>query len=142
MAVGDKYLYMVTGSLVAAMTNKPESSLNCVEAATGKVLWTKPKVGKYHAALIRTGDNKLLMLSDTGDLTMIDPDPKEYRELARAKVCGETWAHPALANGRLYVRDNKELICLQLELTPHGFGDVARIPLPSWRPMKEHAASS
>jgi outer membrane protein assembly factor BamB len=114
LAVGDKYLYMVTGSLVAAMTNKPESALNCVEAATGKVLWTKPKVGKFHAALIRTGDNKLLMLSDFGDLTMIDPDPKEYRELARAKVCGETWAHPALANGRLYLRDNKELICLQL----------------------------
>jgi outer membrane protein assembly factor BamB len=114
IAVGDKYLYMVTGSLVAAMRNKPESTLNCVEAATGKVLWTKPNVGKYHAALIRTGDNKLIMHSDTGDLTMIDPDPKEYRELARAKVCGQTWAHPALANGRLYLRDDKELICLQL----------------------------
>jgi outer membrane protein assembly factor BamB len=114
VAVKDKYLYMVTGSLAAAMLNKPESSLNCVEAATGKVLWTKPKVGKYHAALIRTGDDKLLMHSDTGELTMIDPDPKEYRELCRAKICGETWAHPALANGRLYVRDNKELICLQL----------------------------
>jgi outer membrane protein assembly factor BamB len=114
VAVEDKYLYMVTGSLAAAMMKKPESALNCVEAATGKVLWTKPKVGKFHAALIRTGDNKLLLLSDTGDLTMIDPDPKEYRELARAKVCGETWAHPALANGRLYLRDNKELICLQM----------------------------
>jgi outer membrane protein assembly factor BamB len=114
VAVGDKYVYMVTGSLVAAMTNKPESALNCVEAATGKVLWTKPRVAKFHAALIRTGDGKLLMLADTGDLTLLDPDPKEYRELARAKVCGETWAHPALADGRLYVRDEKELICLQL----------------------------
>ncbi len=114
VAVGDKYLYMVTGSLAAAMMNKPGSALNCVEAATGKILWTKPNVGKFHAALIRTGDNKLLMHSDTGELTMIDPNPKEYRELARAKICGETWAHPALANGRLYVRDNKELICLQL----------------------------
>jgi outer membrane protein assembly factor BamB len=114
VAVQDKYVYMVTSSLIAAMTKKPECSLNCVEAATGKVLWTKPKVGKYHAALIRTGDDKLLMHSDTGDLTMIEPDPKEYRELCKAKICGETWAHPALANGRLYVRDNKELICLQL----------------------------
>jgi outer membrane protein assembly factor BamB len=112
--VVDKYLYMVTGSLVAAMTNKPESALNCVEAATGKVLWTKPKVGKYHAALIRTGDNKLLMHADTGDLVLLDPDPKEYRELCRAKICGQTWAHPALANGRLYVRDDKDLICLKL----------------------------
>ncbi|HEX4588587.1 MAG TPA: PQQ-binding-like beta-propeller repeat protein [Gemmataceae bacterium] len=114
VAVKDKYLYMVTGSLAAVLMHQPESALNCVEAATGKVLWTKPKVGKYHAALIRTGDDKLLMHSDSGELTMIDPDPKEYRELCQAKICGETWAHPALANGRLYVRDNKELICLQL----------------------------
>jgi hypothetical protein len=82
--------------------------------ATGKQLWKKEKVGKYHAALLRTGDNKLLMHSDTGELALIDPDAKEYRELARAKVCGETWAHPALADGRLYVCDDKELICLKL----------------------------
>jgi outer membrane protein assembly factor BamB len=112
---GGHDLYMVTGSVLAAMSGKAECALNCVDAATGKVRWTHAKVGKFHAALIRTGDQKLLMLSDTGELTMIDPDQKEYRELARAKVCGETWAHPALANGRLYVRDNKELICLQMD---------------------------
>jgi outer membrane protein assembly factor BamB len=114
VAVGDKYLYMVTSSLIPAAMRKPECALNCVEAATGKVLWTKPKVGRFHAALIRTGDDKLLMNSDIGELTMFEPDPKEYRELARAKICGETWAHPALSNGRLYVRDDKELICLQM----------------------------
>ena len=48
------------------------------------------------------------------NLVLLDPDPKQYRELARSKVCGETWAHPALANGRLYVRDAKEVICLKL----------------------------
>ncbi len=114
VAVGDKHLYMVTGSLAAVMAGRAEADLKCVEAATGKVLWTKSQVGKYHAALLRTGDDKLLMHSDSGELVLIDPDPKEYRELARSKVCGETWAHPAIANGRLYVRDNKELICLQL----------------------------
>jgi outer membrane protein assembly factor BamB len=114
VSVEDKYIYMVTGSFGAVLAGKPECALNCVEAATGKVLWTRPKVGKYHAALIRTGDNKLLMHSDTGELTMIDPDPKQYRELCTAKICGNTWAHPALSNGRLYVRDTKALTCLQL----------------------------
>jgi len=47
-------------------------------------------------------------------LTLIDPDPKRYRELARAKICGQTWAHPALVHGRLYIRDDKELLCLEL----------------------------
>jgi outer membrane protein assembly factor BamB len=111
VAVGKDHLYMVTGS---SNILKVQADLHCVEAATGKVLWTKPKVGKYHACLIRTGDDKLLMLEEASDLVLIQPDPKEYRELARSKVCGQTWAHPALSNGKLYVRDAKELICLQL----------------------------
>ena len=109
MSVGD-HLYMVNGQL----SRNPTVSLRCVETATGKVLWTKEKVGKYHAALLRTGDKKLLMHTDAGELMLIDPSPEAYKELAKAKVCGETWAHPALANGRLYVRDAKELLCLQV----------------------------
>ncbi len=78
--VGKKYVYVVTGNFFSR-----SSSLNCVEVATGKILWSKPKIGKYHAALLRTGDNKLLMLSDLGDLVLLDPDPKEYKELAPRK---------------------------------------------------------
>jgi outer membrane protein assembly factor BamB len=114
VAVGPTHIYMVTGNLAAIMRRQPQADLCCVETATGKILWKKEKVGKYHAALLRTGDNKLLMHCDSGELVLIDPDPKEYRELARSKVCGETWAHPALADGRLYVRDDKELICLKV----------------------------
>jgi hypothetical protein len=36
------------------------------------------------------------------------------KEVARAKVCGGTLVSPALANGRLYARDDKGVICLQL----------------------------
>jgi len=81
---------------------------------TGKKLWTRPKVGEFHTSLLRTGNNKLLMLEEAGDLVLIDPDPKEYRELARAKVCGHVWAHAALADGKLYVRDDKDVLCLEL----------------------------
>jgi outer membrane protein assembly factor BamB len=111
VVVGE-HLYMINGA--ATITN-PSIVLRCVEAATGKVLWTKEKVGKYHAAIIRTADSKLLMLDDAGYLLLIEPNAKEYKELARAKVCGNTWAHPALSDGRLYVRDDKELIAVQLE---------------------------
>ncbi|MFL5341121.1 MAG: PQQ-binding-like beta-propeller repeat protein [Gemmataceae bacterium] len=104
-----KYLYMITG----ALSMKPTITLRCVETTTGKTLWSKPNIGKYHAALLRTGNDKLLMLDDAGYLTLLDANPDSYKELARSKVCGETWAHPALANGHLYLRDNKELICLQ-----------------------------
>jgi len=103
---------VVTGS--NPLARKHEATLNCVEAATGKVLWSKTPVGEYHASLLRTGDDKLLFLDDSGNLMLLEPNAKEYRELCRSKVCGKTWAHPALTDGRLYIRDEKELICLQL----------------------------
>jgi outer membrane protein assembly factor BamB len=112
IALGQNYLYLVSGTKPPTFT--PQATLHCLEAKTGKELWHKSKVGKYHASLLGTGDRKLLMMEEGGSLVLLDPDPKEYRELARAKICGETWAHPALANGRLYVRDANELICLDM----------------------------
>ena len=109
VAVGSEQIYMVTGQFGLL---EASSTLRCVETKTGKELWKKEKVGRYHAALLRTGDNKLLMLDDFGNLTLLDPDPKEYKELSRSKVCGATWAHPALSDGRVYLRDDKELICV------------------------------
>jgi outer membrane protein assembly factor BamB len=111
VAVGKEHLYLVTGSTSGL---KAKATLRCVEAATGKELWQRAGVGAYHASLLRTGDGKLLLLEEKGDLVLLQPDLAQYRELARAKVCGQTWAHPALSDGRLYVRDGKELICVQV----------------------------
>jgi outer membrane protein assembly factor BamB len=110
VVVPGERLYMVTGTLLPP----PQATLRCVDATTGKELWSRPKVGKYHASLLRTGNDKLLMLDDAGNLMLLEPDAKEYKELARAKVCGPTWVHPALSDGRLYVRDNDEVMCLQM----------------------------
>jgi outer membrane protein assembly factor BamB len=114
--VGKDHFYAVVGelSLNPFAKKKPKANLCCVETHTGKTLWTREDVGAYHASLLRTGDNKLLMLEEKGDLVLLEPNPKEYRELARSKICGNTWAHPALADGRLVVRDGKELVCVQL----------------------------
>ncbi len=114
IGVGGTHLYLVTGTKPPALNI--QAKLHCLELRTGRTMWTrKDKVGNYHASLLRTGDNKLLLLEEGGDLVLVDPDPKEYRELARAKICGHTWAHPALSNGRLYVRDDKELVCVELK---------------------------
>lgn len=114
VAIGPEHIYMITGSIPGPFT-KPSADLRCIETKTGKELWKQAKIGTFHASLMRTGDDKLLMLTDGGELVLLDPNSKEYRELARAKVSGpETWAHPALAEGRLYVRDKTQLICLQM----------------------------
>jgi outer membrane protein assembly factor BamB len=112
VSVGNDYVYLITGTKPPAI--KSEATLHCIEAKTGKDLWQKAKIGQYHASLLRTGNDKLLLLDDAGQLALVDPNPKQYRELARTPVCRPTWAHPALADGRLYVRDEKELICFQL----------------------------
>jgi outer membrane protein assembly factor BamB len=114
VAVGKDHVYMVTGKNPLSF-QRALATLHCVEAATGKDVWKKEKIGAYHASLLRTGDDRLLVLTDGGDLVLLDPDPRGYRELARSRVSGpETWAHPALCDGRLYVRDPRELICLRL----------------------------
>ena len=113
VVVGE-HLYMINGG--TSFTN-PQIVLRCVELKSGKVLWEKKDVGKYHAAIVRcgpAGKETLLMLDDTGHLTLFEPSAKEFKQLARSKVCGTTWAHPALVGGRLYLRDDKELMCFEL----------------------------
>jgi outer membrane protein assembly factor BamB len=113
MPVGKKHVYVVTG--MAALFGA-SSTLHCVEIETGKIAWSKERIGVYHAAMLRTADDKLLLLSDLGDLVLLDPDPMAFKELSRSKVVkGERiWAHPALSDGKVYFRDDKELICLQM----------------------------
>ena len=111
VAVGKEHVYLVTGSPPPFA----KAVLRCIEVQSGKERWKKEKVGTYHASLLRTGDDKLLMLEDFGNLVLIEPGPQEYKELARSTVCKKTWAHPALSGGRLYLRDGSELICLLLK---------------------------
>jgi outer membrane protein assembly factor BamB len=100
-------LFVITGA--ATLTN-PAVHLHCVEPESGKVLWTREKVGKYHAALLRTGNEQLLMFDDSGTLTLFSANPQQYAEICRAKLCADTWAHPAISNRRLVIRDGKELL--------------------------------
>jgi outer membrane protein assembly factor BamB len=108
--VQGEHVYIVTGSLPPLA----QANLHCVELKTGKVLWTRHKVGTYHATLLKTKDT-MLMLEEAGELVLFAPDPAGYRELSRATICDNTWAHPALAGGRLYVRDANALLCVELK---------------------------
>lgn len=105
-----------SGAEVLAVTGRllppPSSILRCVDAATGKELWNRQGVGKYHAALMRLADGSFLMHDDFGSITLFEASRQGIRDLAKARVCGPTWAHPALSEGILYIRDDKELIAL------------------------------
>jgi outer membrane protein assembly factor BamB len=89
-----------------------EDRLTCMEVRTGKVAWQERGFGK--GALIAAGRH-LLVLGETGTLALVEAAPDAYRELARFEVFeGRCWTAPALAHGRLYLRDEKEVVCLDL----------------------------
>ncbi|MEW6160395.1 MAG: PQQ-binding-like beta-propeller repeat protein [Verrucomicrobiota bacterium] len=94
----------------------PNKDYVCIDARTGKTLWSEPGFGagrKDYSSTIALGKN-LLVLSEDGMLRMIAADPAKYNEIGRAQVCGNTWSFPAYSDGKLYVRDGRELRCFDL----------------------------
>jgi len=86
--------------------------LKCVELATGQIKWSQPGFGQGNVILV--GD-KVLALTDDGQLVVVKASPVAYEETARAKVlAGKCWTTPALSDGRLYLRSTKEAVCLDL----------------------------
>jgi outer membrane protein assembly factor BamB len=94
----------------------PQQNFICADARTGETKWMAPGFGAReteNASTIAIGKN-LLILTDEGELVLAAARPDQYTELSRAQACGKTWNFPAFADGRLYVRDARELICYDL----------------------------
>ena len=99
-----------------------EGILSCIDWSTGDRLWKKGRYG--YGQLLLLGD-VLLVSTEDGELALVAPDPEEFRELARVQVLdGVTWNHPAYANGRIYLRNGKEAVCLDVSPVESG-GRVA-----------------
>lgn len=109
-AVGKDRLFLVTNQLKPV----PRADLVCLDAARGKELWRKEGVGYFHFGVVRTGNDKLVILDDGGNLKLLEASAREYRELCSAKICDGTLVTPAIANGRLYARDSEQVVCVQL----------------------------
>lgn len=94
------------------------SKIVCLDGAMGEIAWDKTgyltsDASHAHASMMVMGKN-ILMLSDLGELVLFAADPKEFKEISRVKICGTTWCNPPYVDGRLYVRDGKELQCIEL----------------------------
>src|SRR6185369_16234791 len=88
----------------------------CADARTGELKWAQPGfVGgkEAYCSTIVIGKN-LLVLTHDGQLLLLAADPAKYTELGRLQVCGKTWSFPAYADGKLFVRDERTLLCIDL----------------------------
>ncbi len=102
--------------------------LRAVDLAEGKQLWETPQpwgerpLRSGTAFLVRQGDRNWLMV-DTGELIIAKLTPAGYEEIDRAKVIEPTgvaegrdvlWSMPAFADRRAYIRNDKEIVCIDL----------------------------
>src|SRR5262249_33889721 len=98
----------------------------CLDATTGKEVWSSAKVTdlKNGASihLTQNGDS-VLLYTDRGELIRARLTAKGYQEISRARVLEPTlpfggrkvaWSPPAYANGHIFARNGKELICAAL----------------------------
>jgi len=88
------------------------STLKCLVADTAKRIWSKRGYGKGSLII---ADSKLIILSDRGKLALIEATPKGFKELAQAQVLkSKSWTSPSFAEGKLYLRNHKEMVCYDL----------------------------
>jgi len=88
------------------------ATLKCISSETGEVSWAKRGFGK--GSLLVAGGH-LVVLSDRGKVVMVEATPEGYREVGSFQALdGKSWTAPAMADGRLYLRNLEEMACLEL----------------------------
>ena len=84
-----------------------DSILACVDATTGDLQW---KGGRYGYGQLLFASGHLVVITERGDLVLVVATPEGHDEVARfAAIEGKTWNVPALADGRLVVRNAREM---------------------------------
>ncbi len=90
----------------------PFTHLVCLRVTDGKQMWIQPKFGKTNLTL---ADGKLFFSTMRGDLVLVKAKSDGFEEVSRAKILErQTRQAPVIANRNLYLRDDKEVVCLKV----------------------------
>lgn len=88
--------------------------LECIEIDSGAVKWKKRRQPVFGHGQIMLIDNCILVLSESGELALVEATPDEYRELGSLQALSDanvTWNNPAFAAPYLLVRNAREAAC-------------------------------
>ena len=104
----DGYLYGTSGQ------GDSPGELVCMDAKTGAVAW---KQTGFEAGGVAAVDGVLIVIDGkTGVAAMVKLNPKACEELGRfTPLGGRSWTPPVIADGKLFVRNEKELACFDLK---------------------------
>ncbi|MEO2015595.1 MAG: PQQ-binding-like beta-propeller repeat protein [Fuerstiella sp.] len=105
----DGYLYGLDGNSNLGRV----VTLTCMDFRTGEVRWKERGLG---CGSLMIADEKLVILSEDGQLVVAKASPDSYQEFARSEfLSGRCWTMPLLLNGRVFGRNSAgRLICAKL----------------------------
>jgi len=93
-----------------------EEFLTCLDFKTGKKAWAERQGGKGSIAF---ADGRLYYRNEDGPILLVEATPEKYIEHGRfeqpRKSGHNTWPHPVIANGKLYIRDQDFLFCYDVK---------------------------
>lgn len=111
------------GALFGANGGNGGGYLACLDFKSGDVLWNERDSDKRRAAKgsVAFADGRIYYRTEDGDMLLIEPNRKEYIERGRFEQPDRTrlpaWAHPVIANGKLFIRDQDTLFCYNVKAT-------------------------
>jgi len=89
----------------------------CVRLADGKGLW-RARGYEHGQALLLVDQGLLLIVTEKGEVALVEANPDQHKELARFKaIAGKTWNHPVVAHGKLFIRNGEEMACFELPVS-------------------------
>lgn len=89
----------------------------CLHIPSGKVAWKPGRGPGSESAAVAFADGHLYFRYQDGTMALIEANPKEYKLKGKFKIAthnGESWPHPVIAGGKLYLRDQDELLCYDI----------------------------
>jgi outer membrane protein assembly factor BamB len=84
--------------------------VSCIDARTGAAKWQERVGGSFFGSPVRVGD-RIYCISNDGEVVVIAAAP-QYEMLARNPLGEPSQATPAVADGHMYLRTAKSLICI------------------------------
>jgi outer membrane protein assembly factor BamB len=89
-----------------------EAILACIDAETGEPKWKGGRYGYGQPILV---NGHLIVLTEQGEVVLVRATPDRHEEVARfSAIEGKTWNHPVVANGRLLVRNLREMAAFDI----------------------------
>ena len=88
----------------------------CKEGDCTKILWTSGKSDRFGLGPYIIADGKFFILNDDGTLSIAKANSQKFTPLDKVRVIEgqDAWGPMAIADGRLLMRDSKQMVCIDI----------------------------